>query len=218
MKARIGGSNRLHRVLGCVAVVLLLAAAGCGGDSKAQDASGADKSGADAGAAGSTSTTEAGAAGADNKAKAAGKGGKGSGSSTTTTTAPGSSGSITTLPEEEEEKTMPISAELAETCVRPGGSQSITIKAEPASGVGFDSVYSDGKSGMMEGFYGGNAGGFSDEEGTFVATWVVGANAPEGPVIVRVLGTHVDAGFGETRAYFAVSNALGTCAPLPEYE
>lgn len=205
----VGGFGRMRRALGCAGLVVLVAAAGCGGQSKADGASGAEKAGADA-AAGSTSTT---GPGADGKAGSDKGKGKAAGGSTATTTGPGGAASGTTSTTEDPwAKTLEISAELASECVRPGGTQTITITTLPASGVGYDSVYSDGRSGAMEGFYGGNAGGFTDPEGTFTHAWVVGANAPAGEVIVRVLGTHTEGGFGETRAYFTVSNALGTCS------
>lgn len=195
------------------AVLLLVGLTGCGGDSKASNTRDAQSAGAES-ASESTTTTVAGSKAAKPKAgkdKAAGA------SSTTTTTAkgaaPGSKAAETTPTTDPFAMTMDIKAELATECVRPGGSQTITIRAPYGAGVGYDVAYADGLTSMGEGHYGGNMGGYTDPEGTFVHTFVVAPNAPTGPAVANVLGTHIDHGFGETHAYFAVADALGKCDP-----
>lgn len=116
----------------------------------------------------------------------------------------------TTVAESEEPK-LPLRARLKESCVRPGGSQSITIRSKPDAAVGYDSVYADGKSGMMEGHYGGNMGGFTDKEGEWRDTWVVAAHAPSGPVQVNVLGGKVGYRHAEETLHFTVADVTGRC-------
>jgi hypothetical protein len=139
-------------------------------------------------------------------------------SSTPTTVKPG--GGIAVNPgggarvdaEDPYKKTLDITAELAESCVRPGGSQSITIRTEPYAGVGYDTMYSDYLTGMMEGHYGGNSAGFTDGDGIYKDTWVITPNAPAGEAIVLVLGSHDEGGMGETKATYKVADALGKCS------
>ena len=210
MRRLVGGIGFVHRMF-AVGVVGLLLLAGCGGSSKADDA-GADQ--AKAGEVRETSTTSTTAAAKTGSAKP--KAQAAATTTTTTTAAQKSAGAPQgqTNPSigGDESDRLVITAEVKEACVRPGGSQTITIRARLASGVGYDSVYSDGKSGMMEGHYGGNFGGIVDDTGTWKHTWTVGPNAPAGPVLVRVLGTHEDDGMGQTEAHFSVANALGKCS------
>jgi hypothetical protein len=105
-----------------------------------------------------------------------------------------------------------VKATLAEACVRPGGGQSITILTRPGSGAGYDTVYSDGKSGMMEGHYGGNFGGTVGDDGTWSDTWVVAPNAPPGKVQVNVIASNLDYGHAQTTLYFTVADPTGNCA------
>jgi hypothetical protein len=104
-----------------------------------------------------------------------------------------------------------MKASLAESCVRPGGTQTITVLIRPKSGVGYDTVYSDGKSGMMEGHYGGNFGGIVDESGKWSHSWVITPNAPAGKVQVNVLGGHMDYGHAQATLYFTVAGTVGRC-------
>lgn len=211
MRRLVGGTRFVREPL-AVAVVALIVLAGCG-SSKADDAGDPQATDDAAADASTTSTTKAAAKAGSSKSKAQAS----ATSTTTSTTVTPKAGTAATGGQpveklDDEGLTLPISAELKESCVRPGGSQTITIRARTASGVGYDSVYSDGKSGAMEGHYGGNAGGYTDDKNTFTSTWVISAAAPAGPVLVRVLGTHEEDGLGQTEAHFSVADALGKCS------
>lgn len=212
VKHRVGGP-----AIGLV-LVMALAVGACGG-SEAKDTS------LDNAASGgkATSTTQASGSGSGSGSEAGSKPSTGSaqGSSkstkSTTTTVAGKGGTTSTTEwDVEKTKTLEISAELKESCVRPGGSQTITIRSERGSGVGYDAVYADGKGGAMEGHYGGNKGGQVDKDGTFTDTWVVAPHAPAGRVTVNVLGAKAGGGkpmeHNEIVVYFTVSDALGRCA------
>ena len=213
---RLAGVPSVLRVLAASAVAAA-ALSGCGGSSRAGDA-------ADEGqAAGGSSTTAPGvASGADSsksaKSKAAADGSKGGGATTTTVSgakdAAGSKKSETTATTADPFRmTLPLTAEVAEKCVRPGGVQTITIRAPYGSGVGYQVVYADGLQALMEGHYGGNSAGYTDEDGTYVDTFTVAAAAPPGPASAHVLGTHMEQGFGEYHAHFAIADVLGNCRP-----
>jgi len=195
--------------LSSVSTLLLVVAAGCSGQSTGHQA-GATPAG---GQATTTSTT------------AAGGGSTGSHPSSTTTTITSKSGGPTatstpssppttsrpgTTPTTTVHTGVPIQVTLGSACVRPGGTQTITIVTEPKSGVVYDAVYSDGKSGASPGFYGGNQGGHTDDHGVWKDTWVVGAAAPPGPVRVDVLAV-TPKGKGYTDPWFAVAGPTGKC-------
>jgi hypothetical protein len=209
-----GGTAWVRLTALAIGAVFVLSA-GCGGSSRASDAS-AEKAAEDA-AGGSTSTTAASESGESGASKSGAKAGK-DGGSPTTTTAPGAKGKAsqaTTTTLDPMRMELPITAEVSTACVRPGATQTITIKAPYGSGVGYQVVYSDGLFAMEEGHAGGNFGGYADEQGTFVHTFPVAATAPPGPASANVLGTHMDHGFGETHARFAVADALGRCESTP---
>lgn len=199
----VGGTTGLR-----VAVAtMVLAVSACGG-SKAEDASGNPASGG-----GVTSTTAAPDSGQSSKPSDGVS--KQPSKSTTTTTLGGTGTAPTQIPPTGGDKPLPplpMTAELKESCVRPGGKQTITIRTEPESGVGYDAIYSDGKGGAMEGHYGGNKGGQVDEDGTFTDTWVVAPNAPAGQVKVNVLGGKMGYEHAEAYAYFSVADLTGKCA------
>lgn len=193
---------------------LVLGGAGCGGGSKASNTLEQDDA-----AAGTTTTT---AASTGTTAKpASGKKASGGGATPTTTAGatPTTAGSTspTSAPQAEPltkpgpEGQLELEATLAKTCVKPGGSQSITIKTRPGSAVGYDAVYSDGSAGMNPPHHGGNSGGEVDEQGTWQDTWVVAPTAPAGKVHVNVLGSHVDYGFVQKTLVFTVAGATGSC-------
>lgn len=212
MELLVGGRFRVRRTLIAMALVSAVGA-GCSG-SKADDSAAPEEPAAAAGEAsdgadggGSTTTT------APPKKGSASKQNSGN---TTTTAEPGGSVAANadgSAAEEEDpyKKTLAITAELAESCVRPGGTQTVTIRTLPYAGVGYDTEYSDYLTGMMEGHYGGNAGGFTDDDGTYTSTWAITPNAPAGKATVKVLGSHHDGGIGEARAYYTVADALGKC-------
>lgn len=200
MDGRVGGCARVHRVL-AVTAVLALGLSGCSSGSKADDAK-------DAGINRETTTSQDGV-----RSTTTSPASKPKPKVTTTTTTVDSSVSTSTptLPSDPSKPTLALAAELAESCVRPGGSQAITIRTEPDSGVGYDAVYADGKSGLTEGHYGGNKAGQVDDEGTWSDTWVVAPNAPAGRVEVRVLGAKLGYNAGQTTVYFTVSDVTGKC-------
>lgn len=206
---RVGGLVRAHRTIGGLLLVAVVVA-GCG-DSKA--------SGAKAKESSDTPETTSTTGGAEGDAKGSGKA-KSQGSTTTTVT-PGPTGAAKVDAASEQKKveedpytrTLPLSAELATACVKPGGSQTVIIRAAHGAGVAFDTTYSDGLTGMMEGHYGGNMAGYTDPEGTYTNTFVVAPTAPAGEAIVLVLGSHAEDGIGETTATFKVADkVLGSCS------
>ena len=91
----------------------------------------------------------------------------------------------------------------------PGATQTITITTRPSSAVGYHAIYSDGKTGFDQGYYGGNRSGVTDGNGQWRDTWVVAANAPAGAVSVDVVGLSSDGASGATKLAFAVGGAGG---------
>lgn len=71
----------------------------------------------------------------------------------------------------------PLSIELATGCVRPGGSQTITIRSKPKLQLAWATLYSDG-SGHQE--YGGWGTAIMPPSGLYTKTWVLPPNAPVG--------------------------------------
>jgi hypothetical protein len=105
-----------------------------------------------------------------------------------------------------------LSASLGASCVRAGTSQAIAIKSLPETGVAYDAVYADGRTGAEYNGYGGNNGGLTDKTtGEWKDTWVVGAAAPPGPVKVQVVGAKSGVGRGETSVTFTVVAPTGHC-------
>lgn len=102
-------------------------------------------------------------------------------------------------------------ATLGKTCVTTGGAQTIEIKAPPDSAVGYDSYYADGKSGLHEGFYGGNHGGNVDETGVWSHTWTISPTAPAGTVTVRILAADPEGTNGHKRIDFKLAKAGESC-------
>jgi|SRR5688572_663449 len=189
--------------------VLSVVATGCGGSTASdvveQEAAGTDQP---------TTTTApplhgSAGAGSPSEKKAAS-----SAQATTTTTATGTAATPepkAALTEPGPKGQLEVKASLAESCVKPGGTQSITILTKPKSGTGYDTVYSDGKSGLMEGHYGGNNGGQVGEDGKWSDTWVVAPHAPAGKVQVNVLANHVDYGAAQATLFFTVADVTGKC-------
>jgi hypothetical protein len=184
----------MRRASVAVALASALLLAGCGGG-------GGSKS-----AKTTTSTTATGAGPGDLATSTTVAGSAGAAARTTTTAArPQTAGATTTT------TGLAITAELAQSCVRAGGSQSITIHTAPMSSVGYDAVYSDGKTGMSPGYYGGNKSGNTDGTGTWSDTWVIAPNAPAGPVRVDVIGANASGASGNTTVSFAIAGPKGTC-------
>jgi hypothetical protein len=183
----------------CALVVL----GGCG-DSKGENASSSRPTTTTTAGGGATTSTVAGVG----SGPGGGTGGNGSGTAQPgATVGPAAPGSPTTTA-----PPLTLGVTLKNACVRPGTSQTIIISAPPQSAVGYDAVYSDGKSGLQPGHYGGNNGGHTDNGGKWGDTWVVAANAPAGPVRVDSVGASSDGRVGQRQDYFKVSDATGRCA------
>lgn len=204
-------TGRVRALLGVGAMLL---SAGCGGG-KASDVV-EQKHGADADRATTTTTVPTSDVVAGGGAATGTKPADGARAAVTTTTAPApgtpaAAGAKPSLTEPGPKGQLEVKASLAESCVRPGGRQSITILTRPDSAAGYDTVYSDGRSGITEGHYGGNGGGRVDESGSWSDTWVVSPHAPAGKVRVNVLAGHIDYGTAEATLFFAVADVTGNC-------
>lgn len=113
--------------------------------------------------------------------------------------------------EDDEKPPLPTTVTLAKDCVRPGGTQNITISTgKERSAVVYNTIYADGNSGIHEDHYGGNNGGYTDEDGSWSDTWVIDPAAPAGEAKVRVRSVH-DGHFGSETVYFQVASTLGRC-------
>lgn len=116
------------------------------------------------------------------------------------------------VPDREEPRLdLELSAELTSRCVRPGGTQKITIMAPPRSAVGYSAVYADGTTGWSPDHYGGANHGHTNASGKWSDVWVVAADAPEGQVLVDVGGAGQDGSVGRTQVTFEVADLTGTC-------
>jgi hypothetical protein len=212
VKLVVGGPSR--RALGAL-LVLLAATAACGGESKADSGRAAEAEEPARAAAEGDATTPTTAGGKAGKKSSGDRGG-----TTTTTTATGQSEAAAdgTAPDPKaaqpktETRKIEVLAELKESCLKPGGSQTLTVRTLPSAGVAFDTEYSDYLTGMEAGHYGGNSAGYVGEDGTWTSTWVVAPNAPAGKATVLVLAAHSHDGMGETKAVFTVADALGKCS------
>jgi hypothetical protein len=109
---------------------------------------------------------------------------------------------------------LPVKASLASSCVKPGGKQTINVDIGQEGGVAYNSYYSDGKTGGMDGYYGGNNGAQVDKSGKYTDTWVVAPNAPAGLVLVDVVAIARTEKFerGQAHLTFTVAKPNGTCA------
>lgn len=106
----------------------------------------------------------------------------------------------------------PLQATLAESCIAGGGRQTITITAPPESAAGYDSVYSDGRSGAeREGYYGGNKGTIMPASGSWTDTWVVASAAPSGQVQVNVQAIFTGYDVAQMTLTFLVVPAGSSC-------
>lgn len=199
---------------GALAVIALLAAGACGGGDDnggagdGQEATGDGStttttisvSGVNPGAAGQPGAPAPGRPGAAPPAGSPGSSGDssgGSGGSTTPTTKP----------------PLEMSAELAEPCVRPGGRQTITVRAPKETPVGYGSEYSDGKTGMDPGFYGGANAGTTAQEGVYRDAWTIAANAPKGTVKVKAFGANPNYQLAERVVTYEVADPVtGKCS------
>ena len=82
-----------------------------------------------------------------------------------------------------------INASVSPSCVRAGGTATVTVVTAPRAAVGYVAEYAGRKSGAAPPFgygYGGNAGGYTDQSGGWTQTWTIRADAPIGPANVIV--------------------------------
>lgn len=101
--------------------------------------------------------------------------------------------------------------EFESACVRPGQTQTTTIRTDPGNGIAYHAIYSDGKTGFDADYYGGNNGGQADKTGVWRDSWVVKPGAPPGHVRVDVVAQSAsDNGYQE--AGFEIAGADGTCS------
>ncbi len=105
----------------------------------------------------------------------------------------------------------PLKVSLASPCIRVGEKQSITIETIKGSGVGYDSYYPDGKSGLSEGFYGGNNGKNMESETVWTDMWVVSPTAPPGTVRVISQGISLATDVNQVEVFFDLKPATGSC-------
>jgi hypothetical protein len=187
-------------LVAAAAVAVLVAVVGCGGgggrDGGSADASSSPQKASETSST-TTSTSEVTPAPSGGETRSAGA------------PAVAASPSTTTL---DIGNGLKIKATLASACVKPGGEQSITIDIGRAGGVAYNSFYSDGKSGGMENFYGGNNGSSVDDKGTWQDTWVVGPTAPAGPVRVDVVAIDKTYLRGHEVLEFEVAKPSGRCS------
>jgi len=77
----------------------------------------------------------------------------------------------------------PATATLASSCVRPGGSQRLTVVSKPGLMLSYDVQYADGSDGSK---HGGTGQEPVPATGTFVSDWVVAPDTPLGAAICYV--------------------------------
>ena len=192
-----------------VAVIgIVLTAGACGGaagDSAKRQADGAAP-GPDAGGDGSGGpSSPSGAPGGDAAAGATpgpgGAGDPGAAGSPSTTVAPG---------DDPKPATIPLAVEFVTACVRPGTTQTIVLRSEPNTDVGYDATYSDGKTGWASDHHGGSNKGLTGPTGEFRDTFLVKLSAPPGVVKVGAIAGN-GRGYAHTSAEFTVADATGTC-------
>ena len=191
-----------RRRLGAAALVTLLAAAasGCGGSGD-DDAAASPASATTTPAAAASPTTPPGATTVP--------------AAPAPTTPTGGQGEPAAAPPTTEftlDQGLPMKVTLAKQCVKPGGSQTITIDMEGRGMVGYQATYSDGRHSMDKDYYGGNNGASTNEDGVWKDTWVIAPTAPAGPVVVDVVGLRSDQLRGQTKVTFEMADKSGRCA------
>ena len=95
------------------------------------------------------------------------------------------------------------------TCARRGvDTQGITVQTAPGGPAGFNSLYSDGSSSVdgKSDYKTGYDAKFADSNGVFRSVWIPPANAPTGPVIVRVI-----TGEGQFDLVYTLEAGNGSC-------
>ena len=106
-----------------------------------------------------------------------------------------------------------VEAHVSPACVTPGSKMVLEVETESEGAIGFQAVYAGNKSGADAPFgegYGGNDKGTATKEGHWSNTWVVRADAPQGPARVDVVVGYMGE-FGYTGPHFAVADRDGRC-------
>lgn len=197
-------------------IVLMVAGGACGGG-------GGDKQQAsDGGPVGSDTTSTTAPSGTATTAHPSDKQAAstpGAGGSTPTTAASGSGGTAPagqsndiTQVGRPEDFPVPMTVETLRPCVRPGEPQTVVLRSEPETQVGYDSVYSDGQNSMSGGkdYYGGSNGGETGPGTEWRDTFVVKVGAPAGEVRVNAVAAN-KRGAGRATTTFRVADASGNC-------
>lgn len=85
---------------------------------------------------------------------------------------------------------VPLEISLEPSCVKPGDTMTVTVQTAPRVGVLYLAYYSDEQSGAKEPIgagYGGNGGGYAEDDGGFQESWSVSDDAPTGPGYLKVV-------------------------------
>lgn len=105
-----------------------------------------------------------------------------------------------------------ISVEVEVACVNPGQRQTIHVEGNPGTRLIYQAVYSDGATGLRPDYYGGNERGQIGQDGTFTDSWVVGTEAPPGPVRFDVHDVYrFEDPDTQIHTQFSVADADGRC-------
>ncbi|MCU1591846.1 MAG: hypothetical protein JWP11_3102 [Frankiales bacterium] len=99
-----------------------------------------------------------------------------------------------------------LDASLSSTCVTPGGSLTLTMRARPDMNVILDTRYPDGKDGQVHGGF--DVHGHTDATGHYALTWKVDPLTPTGDADVQVAAVDHSAS-GNRRLPFKVAAACG---------
>ena len=87
-----------------------------------------------------------------------------------------------------------LRASVSPTCVKAGGTATVTVRTAANAALAYVAVYAGEKSGAPKPFgygYGGNDDGFANDAGTWANTFQIHADAPRGPARVTVVaGSH----------------------------
>ncbi|MBW3667860.1 MAG: hypothetical protein KY443_01490 [Actinobacteria bacterium] len=206
---------RFRTAAAAALIVVVTGACGGGGD-KHQAAS-------DGGNAASETTSTTAAPGTATSTPSSGlqaPGAPGGAGSTPTTAASGSAASTggaassndITKVGNPEDFPVPLSIEELRPCVRPGQPQTVVLRSERETHVGYDSVYSDGQNSMSAGnnYYGGSNSGETGPGTEWRDTFVVKVGAPAGEVRVNAIAAN-KRGVGRATTTFRVADASGNC-------
>lgn len=112
------------------------------------------------------------------------------------------------------ENTVPVSATVEPACVQPGGTATLTVETEPEAGIAYHARYAGNEGGAdppAGKSHGGNDSGFADQDGRYLANWVVSSDAPSGPARVDVIVSTGHEQWGYTSPTFAVADDDGDC-------